>query len=202
MQVNKKKEKIMNIETREYKIKLMTPMLGTVPKSKEVYAKYIAGLHEDEVETVEEVEEGGWTGFHKDDNGLFIYDYMVKGTVKNALGAMIENGAIKKIVAYKKWCDELLHVYPRRLYFGVTEPDGVMERPLRAMTAKGPRVSLARSDMMNEGREISFRISLFKNNKGLDFNAIETALGFGQFCGLGQWRGSGGYGRFEVVTEV
>ena len=199
----------MKTEKKAFELELIAPMLGTVPKSKEVYSKYIAGKAIEknpdgadeiglEVETVQDVEEKGWTGFHQDENGLFIFDYMIKGTIKSGIEAMIENGSIKKIVAYKKWIDLFLHVFPRKIHFGIMEPDGVLERPLRAMTAQGPRVSLARSDTVNDGRTIKFELELFKNTKGLTLEAVETALGFGKYVGLGQWRGSGGYGRFIV----
>src|SRR5689334_1170656 len=93
-------------------IRLITEMLGTVPKNRDVYTKYIADkarqqLEKDagkdiplasgdeatseaieellklEPETIQEVEERGWTGFH-DTNGdgtgkFFLYDYHVKG---------------------------------------------------------------------------------------------------------------------------
>jgi len=182
--------------------------LGTVPKDKEIYRTYIAGkkndLDEDkvdeEVKTVEEVEEKGWTGFHKDDQGLFLFDYLIKGFLKSGIEVSMEMGAISKIVAYKKWIDLMAFVWPRRIYLGIQEPDGTLERPLRTMTAKGPRVALSRSDYVNEGREIAFEIEILKNNKGLNWDAVEQALDYGRFVGLGQWRGSGGYGRFELVS--
>ena len=64
------------------KIKLLEPMLGTVAKDPDVYRTYIESKKpetetEDEYLTVEKIEEKGWTGFHSDENGLFIYNYMV-----------------------------------------------------------------------------------------------------------------------------
>jgi len=192
---------------RAVRIKLIEKMLGTVPKNKDIYKTYIAGKRNDldkelvneEVETVEEVEEKGWTGFHKDEHGLFLFDYLIKGFLKSGTEVGMEMGAIDKIVAYKKWIDLVVFVWPRRIYLGLKEPDGVLERPLRTMTAKGPRVALSRSDYVNEGREICFEVQILKNKKGLNWDAIEQALDYGRFVGLGQWRGSGGYGRFELV---
>jgi len=71
------------------KIKTKTELLGTVPKDPEVYASWIetkkpAEIQENESENVEKIEEKGWTGFMKDENGLFIYEYMIKGFLKNA----------------------------------------------------------------------------------------------------------------------
>lgn len=186
-----------------YKIRLVTKMLGTVPKNKEVYAAYIAtkgpeNSVDEEVETVEEIEKGGWTGFHKDDE-VFIYSYMILGFLKNALQTLMENKAVKKIPAYKKWVDSLVFINPRRLYIGIKEPDGILERPLRAMTAKGPRITVTRSDYLQEGRIIEFEIEIFKNSKGIDHKLMDKLLEYGKYQGLGQWRGSGRYGQFEVV---
>ena len=199
----------METEKRKFQIRLLEAQLGTVPKDPEIYKAYIEnkardiqkannnGVAEDESVNVEKIEEKGWTGFHADDdNGLFIYNYMIKGFLKTAIQVLLESGSIKKITAYKSWIDKMVFIHPRKLYFRLKEPDGVLERPLRAMTAKGPRVSLARSDYVDRGRTIDFEIELFKNSKGLNFEAIEKALEYGQYMGLGQWR-SGGSGRFE-----
>lgn len=202
----------MNIEKKKITIELTSAMLGTVPKDPEVYASYIAMKApienaeeaDAEVETVEKIEEKGWTGFHRDENGIFIYNYMIRGFIKSAIEAMNENGAIKKIAAYKKWIDKMLFINPRRLYFSrdgkpIVDPEGVLERPLRAMTAQGPRVSLARSDVVNEGARLTFEVELFKNNKGLDMDIVMSVFDYGRYVGIGQWRGSGGYGQFKVI---
>lgn len=195
---------------KEYKlaIEFFTPMLGTVPKNKDVYAAYIADKVtdkkqlEDELKTVEEIEGKGWTGFHKsqDDKGLFLYNYMVKGFFKAAVEALMENGAVKKIPAYKKWIDRMIHVRPRRIYLGKTDPDGIIERPLRTMTPKGERVTVTRSDIIEEGTQLEFNIRILNNGKKINGDLLQAAFDFGQYCGLGQWRGSGGYGAFDVIS--
>ena len=204
-------------DARKIKIRLLTPMLGTVPYDKDVYAKYIVEKAKElakntgkkpeeieaEVETVEDVEMKGWTGFHKDEEGVFfIYEYMQKGFLKSAVETLQEGGVIKKIPAYKKWIDRLIQVTPRRIYFSgnPTEADGVLERPLRTMTPKGERVTVTRSDYMDVGRELEFTFGLLPNSKGLTWGVIETCLEYGQHIGYGQWRGSGGYGRFELLS--
>jgi len=194
----------MKLEKKSYKIELITKMLGTVPKNKEVYATYVATKgpendSDEEVETVQEAEEKGWTGFHGDEKGLFIYSYMILGFLKNSLQVLMENKAVNKIPAYKKWMDSLVFIDPRRLYFGKTEPDGNLERPLRAMTAKGPRVTVTRSDYISEGQTIEFEINILKNSKGIDHKLMKKLLEYGKFQGLGQWRGSGRYGQFDCV---
>jgi hypothetical protein len=200
----------MNSEKKEYQIEFTTPMLGTCPKNQEIYKNYISDKalkkypeREEEIltesEFVENAEEKGWTGFLKDENGLYIQDHMIKGFLKAAFETCMENGQIDKIPAYKKWLDVLVFVSPRKIYFNKQEPDEVIERPLRAMTAQGPRVTLTRSDSINEGTKINFTIEVLNNKKKINIDSIETALSFGEYVGLGQWRGSGGYGRFKVL---
>ena len=155
----------------------------------------------EEVETVEQTEEKGWTGFHKDENGLFLFDYLIKGFLKSGMEVSMEMGAVDKVVAYKKWIDLVVFVWPRRIYLGLMAPDGVLERPLRTMTPKGPRVALSRSDYVDEGRELTFEVEILKNNKGLTWDAIEQAFDYGRYVGFGLWGGSGGYGRFELVDR-
>jgi hypothetical protein len=178
-------------------IRLLTPMLGTVPKDPQVYTSYIESkkpddIKEDESSTVEQ-DEKGVTGFHSDDKGYFIYDYMVLGFLKNAGNTLKEILGIK---ALRSKIENFVMVSPRRIR--IPEPAGSLERPLRAMTAKGERVSLAKSDYIDEGAEISFTIDALPH-KEVTKKVISTILEYGQRKGLAQWR-NGGYGRFEVVN--
>lgn len=196
----------MDKEKLKVELVLKEKMLGTVPKNQDVYAKYIATKAplpengEAEVETVEEIEEKAWTGFHKDDNGYFIYNYMIKGFLKAACEVLQATGELKKIPSYKKWMDLLVFIHPRKLYFGKHEVDGVTERPLRAMTAMGPRVTVTRSDHFNPGTKIITEIEILKNTKGITPEVIMGCLKYGEYVGLGQWRGSGGYGQFAYTV--
>ena len=204
---------IFKTEKREVTIELVTPMLGTVPKNEGVYARHVLAKSDalmetnkaEELATVESIEEKGWTGYHRDDDGIFVYDYIIRGNIKSGIEAGMQNGVIPKIVAYKKWVDRMVFVEPRRIRFeNKPEPDDVLERPLRAMTAQGPRVSVVRSDIVNEGTRMTFSIELLhqkgtKKSSGITWATIETALTYGKYYGLGQWRGSGGYGRYRVV---
>ena len=188
------------MEKRVYQIRLETEMLGTVTKDPEVYKTYIESKRPEGVEgeaeylTVEKVEEKGWTGFHRDENGLFIYEYMVKGFLKHS-GNVLKDSL--KVKALRSKIDDFLFVTPRRIYLGKMEPDGVVERPLRAMTMQGPRVTLARSDYVDAGLEVGFEITLLPH-KDLTWEVVDTLLEYGQLSGLGQFR-NGGYGRFVVV---
>jgi hypothetical protein len=187
------------MEKHEVAIRLITPMLGTVPKDKEVYATFIESKKPEdapdkETETVEEIEEKGWTGFHQDENGLFVYDYLVKGFLRYAGNVLKDDLEVK---ALKSKLTDFLFVFPRRVYLGKIKPDGVLERPLRAQTMQGPRVTLARSDYIAEGTEITFEIGILKH-KEITVKLVRQLLDYGALQGLGQFR-NGGYGRFEVV---
>jgi hypothetical protein len=175
-------------------------MLGTVPKDKEVYKSYIASKAAtlengiEEVGTVEEIEAKGWTGFHRDEKGYFIYDYMIRGFLKEAGNTLKEAVKVKNL---KSKIDRYVFIYPRRIFLAA-ETDGHLERPLRAMTMQGPRVTLARSDYVKEGTVIRFQVKLLEN-KEITMDLIKELLEYGQFQGLGQFR-NGSYGRF--VFEV
>ena len=206
------------------RIKLIEDLLGTVPLNPEVYAAHIVTKTRKEIakaslspelkkqyeerldkggveekETVPEAEEKGHTGFHQDDDGLFLYDYLIRGFLKAAASAIkdkVNRGKTKKIIpwAHKAMVDELIFVSPRRIHLGKTEPDGLLERPLRAETAQGPRVALARSDYISAGLEFDFEIHVIDDIK-VPKKLLIMLLKYGKEKGLGQFR-NGSYGRF------
>lgn len=194
-------------EEREVCIRLTSPLLGTVAKDPEVYKTYIeskkpqekAGENEsatvDEA-TLEGIEAKGWTGFHKDEEGLFLYDYLIKGFLK-AAGNVLKGQLNKKNLRSK--IATQVFVSPRRIHLGQDEPDDMLERPLRAQTQQGPRVTLARSDVINEGKEITFTVKWLKGTTDFSEKVLKTLLEYGQVQGLGQFR-TGGYGAFEVIS--
>ena len=178
------------------------PLLGTVPKDAQVYASYIAGLNsDDELETVpEQAEEKGWTGFHEVNGKPILYDYVFKGFFKDACGMMRRSSGSKssKLSAYKKVIDGLLFVEPRRVPLTLSGPLSLLERPLRASTAQGERVALARSDAAPIGSSCTFTLTVLD---GVSLVLLEEWLDYGRFRGLGQWR-NGGYGRFHYEMEI
>jgi len=190
----------MNTHDIAVKIKLTERLLGTVPKDKTVYATYIGNKtteqnNTEEIATVQEIEERGWTGFHKDENGLFVYDYLVKGFLKNAANVLKDSLKIKNARAK---IQNYVFVMPRKIYFGKQKPDGVFERPLQAMTMQGPRVSLVRSDYIEAGLELDFIIKILEHKEITD-NVINELLQYGELQGLGQFR-NGSFGRFKFST--
>jgi hypothetical protein len=199
----------MKYVTYQVTFELIEPMLGTVPKDPDVYTRYIAQKKDrngnllipdekmiaEEVSTVpdpaDELEKSGWTGFHQDQNGLFLYNYVVLGFLKEAGNVLKEQLKIKNL---KSKIDQFVFVEPRRIYLGKDKPDGYIERPLRAMTMQGPRVTVVRSDYVDAGTRFTAQI-LVLDNKEINGEVLREILSYGRFRGLGQFR-NGSYGRF------
>jgi len=192
---------------KKYKItvEFLEPLLGTVPKDKDVYASYIAkkstnGDAADELATVPDVEETGWTGFHTLDDGTpILYDYVVKGFFKDACGALrrASGTASSKLTSYKKVIDGLVFAAPRQIKLIVPGELGVIERPLRAQTAQGERVALARSDTAPAGTMMEFELTIIG---AVSKTLLVEWLDYGALKGFGQWRNAG-YGKFTYSME-
>jgi hypothetical protein len=202
----------MITESRTYLLTGAEPILGSNPADPKVRETYIeskkpAVQTENESElTPEAVSENyGLTVFlrHPETNTPMLFDYTVRGFLKEALLTLSPQLGL---VAAKSKVDKYLFVSPRHIPLcGVSggrilTPDGVYERPLRAMTMQGPRVTLTGSEIINQW-QITATFTLLDNsgNKGkgaaLDWNAVENALDYGRYQGLGQFR-NGGFGRF------
>lgn len=210
----------MITETRKYLLTGTEPILGSNPADAKVRETYIeskkpATQSENESELTPDVvsENYGLTVFlrHPDTDKPMIFDYTVRGFLKEALLTLSPQLGL---VAPKSKVDKYLFVSPRHIQIcnhdssPVAEPDGVYERPLRAMTMQGPRVTLAGSEIINQWQvTVMFTLLDNKGSKGkgatLDWDAVESALDYGQFQGLGQFR-NGGFGRFtwERIEEA
>lgn len=235
---------MVNYVSFDFSAEFTEACLGTVPKDPDIYKSFIASKMqkketvkvenleekmEEETETVDATgpdgerlskqEAKGWTGFHKDDDGIFIYNYSLLGSIKANIRILNENGAIAKIKAFKKACDLCLVVDPRRIRFyrdknNILKPDGwekidaktykmmdapnCLERSLRASGPHGESVTLVRSDKIEAGTRFDFTIKILKNDMGLTPEALIKALKLAEICGMGQWRGSGGYGTYKI----
>ena len=192
-----------------YKVTLsfIEPLLGAVSKDKNVYASHIltrAALTDEqaaeELASVEHVEEKGWTGFHTNESGPFLYNYVIKGFFKDACGMLrrVPGTRSSKLSAFKKVIDGLVFIKPRQIPLIVNGELGVLERPLRAQTAQGDRVTVARSDTAPVGSSITFKVGVLGVvTPGL----LVEWLDYGQLRGLGQWR-NGEYGAFEYTLDL
>lgn len=96
--------------------------------------------------------------------------------------------------AYKKAIDGLIFVSPREIPYNLHGLKmGFCERPLRAQTTMGERVSIAKSESVPAGATAEFEIECL--DEKLE-DMVRECLDYGAKRGLGQWRNSG-KGRFE-----
>ena len=189
-------------------ITFIEPLIGTVPMNKEIYSDFVESkkppeIDDDEVDTVIEALEKGVTGFHVNgDEEPILYDYVIKGFFKDACGMLrrVTDTRSKKVTAYKKIIDGLVFVKPRQIVISGGQK-GMIERPLRAITAKGERVALAKSEIITDikGKApwMEFEVHVLGQVKE---NLLREWLNYGALRGLGQWRNAG-YGSFTYQME-
>jgi hypothetical protein len=209
------KERDMAQTMYDIELTFLEPLLGTTPLEEDVYTAFVGGKYEkegrgpvsdilaEELDSVavaaamnDEIEKGT-TGFHRLEDGTpMLYDYVIKGFFKDACGMLRRDGesSSSKLTAYKKVIDGMVFIQPRQIPIVVAGELGILERPLRAQTAQGERVALARSETVPVGSSIAFRVLTI--GKAVPRTLLEEWLVYGQLRGLGQWRNAG-YGRFE-----
>lgn len=175
------------------------PILGTSPANGEIYREFIgskapdASTVEDEVAALgaDAVAEKGMTVFPKLEDGTpFLWDYQIKGFFKGACFFLKKADGSKSasLKAYKKEIDGLVFVEPRKIPFQNVAEIRECQRPLRAQTAQGERVSLAMSEEIPEGAVIEFTVICMNKQ---DVPLVEEWLDYGSYNGIGQWRNSG-----------
>ena len=162
----------MKTKILKVKITFLEPVLGTWPSNQNVARDFIASKSpdaatiEDEVAALgaDAVADKGMTVFPRNENGEpVLYDYQIKGFFKDSCGMLARVGgktetgkkrAVNesgKISAYKKVIDGLIFPQPRMIPIKVNGEIGDCQRPLRAQTAQGERVSLANSEEIPAG---------------------------------------------------
>ena len=203
------------------KITFLEPVLGTWPNNKNIAEEFIASKAPD-ASTIEEeiaalgidaVTEKGKTVFPRNEAGdPVLYDYQVKGFFKDACGMLRRIGGKDektgkkkaanlsgKLTAYKSVIDGLIFVQTRMIPIQVNGEIRDCQRPLRAQTMQGERVSLANSEEIPEGSTAEFEvICLEKEHEAV----VQEWLDYGILRGIGQWRNSG-KGRFtyEIIDS-
>ncbi len=191
------------MKTMKVRLTFTEPILGTSPKNADVYRDFIGSKSPDAASVEEEVEalgvdavtEKGMTGFPRLDDGTpFLYDYQIKGFFKDTCGGLrkVKGTESSKIKAYKKEIDRLIFPEPRCISLMFSGDLGECQRPLRAQTMQGERVSLAISEEAPAGSVIEFSIVMLSDDHE---KAVREWLDYGKYSGIGQWRNSG-KGRF------
>ncbi len=194
----------MNIDVYQLKVTFTEPLLGTQPQ-KDVATEYTQskarekGLPvEDELETLPEMLDKGTTAFHKLDGQPIYYDYHVKGFLKEAGSVLNGTHGVK---ALRSKVGNTVFVQPRRIPLHLPEggETGFLERPLCGLTIQGPRVALARSEMLPAATWLEATLQVIAGP--ISESILRELLDYGQYKGFGQWR-NGGYGRFTYELSA
>ena len=188
------------------KLTLQEESLGMTPANEDVHRAYIASLAPDAKTMAEEIEEFGVDGVDAKgmtvfprlaDGTPFFYDYQIKGFFKDSCQMLARAGkngyeggkACAALKAYRKAIDGTLFIAPRKIPIQL---NGMMmdtcSRPLRAMTMRGERIGLSKSETIPEGSVIEFEIICL--DPKLEDMVCEC-LNYGALRGIGQWRNSG-----------
>ena len=182
---------------------LLEEILGTASNNPEIHSEFIASKAQDAKSREEEIAaigvdaeiEKGMTVFprNKDGNPL-MWDYQIKGFFKESCGARRKDTGSKsaKIKSYKKQIDLSIFVVEREIPFRFSGEIGSCQRPLRAQTAQGERISLANSETIPAGAELEFSVVTLIDS---DMSAVREWLDYGALHGFGCWRNSS-KGRF------
>lgn len=196
----------MKIEKFSVRINFIESILGSAPADPDIFTRFVSAkapspwLQAEENDTIpERTQDTGATVFHQDETGLFLFDYHLKGFLKEAGNVLKDTDGIK-IKNLRSKIDNYVFIQPRRIYLMrdgklVREEDDVLERPLRGMTARGERVSLVKSEVVHPPVYIEAAIEVLQH-KEVNVNVVRKLLDYGRFKGIGQWR-NGGWGRFE-----
>lgn len=197
------------MENINVRITFLEGPLGTAPNDEDVYRNFIgskapdAESLEDEVAALgaDAVAEKGMTVFPRNADGQPIFwDYQIKGFFKDScqmlsrIGGKDETGKKRKVnesskmTAYKKIIDGLIFVSPRQIPIAMSGDMSHCQRPLRANTMQGERVTLAMSEACPAASTISFTVSCLAPEHAA---AVREWLNYGCLRGLGQWRNSG-----------
>lgn len=114
---------------------------------------------------------------------------MCRGFLKSSANNLKNIVGIKNL---RSKVENYLFVFPRHIWLK-EEVDGNLQRPLRAETAKGPRTSIAVSEMV---KDVSIEVELhLLPHPELKWDVVEQILDYGKYEGISQWR-SASYGRF------
>ena len=187
---------------KEIKVQLtfIDDLLGTMPGNRDIFTDFVAKKAEtvnEEAEAipVDEALEKGTTVFPRTaDDKPFLYDYQIRGYFKESCKFLkkVDGTKSAKEKAYKQKIDGLIFVKDRQNVINTDKEIGICERPLRASTPQGERISLSRSESIAEGATIEFTVVCMVDS---DIDLVKEWLDYGRFHGTGQWRNSG-KGRF------
>jgi len=199
------------------RITLIEEMLGTACNNPKVYEEHIAKNSGDAKKIEEELaalpatelQKKAVTVFSRENGKPFIWDYQVKGFIKEAFGILTELSSkeIKvgrtKLTKYtfKRLVDNYVFVSPRKILpTRDVEMGPICTRSLRADHQGIEMVSLASSETLPAGTTFECEVGSMAPSLN---DLLCEAMDYGKLKGLGCWRNSG-KGRFEweVIDEA
>lgn len=193
----------MKMNEMRVRVTLIEEILGTASNNKDIHREFIASKAPDAMTREEEVEaigaeaeiEKSMTVFPRNKDGKpIMWDYQIRGAFKDSCGMLrnVSGSESSKVKAYKKYIDGLVFIKEREIPFVFDGEIGSCQRPLRAQTAKGERISLANSETIPAGAQLEFTICWYEDaKKQISRELIKEWLDYGKLHGLGQWRNSG-----------
>jgi hypothetical protein len=163
-------------------------------------------------ETFKELKMAGTTIFFwdKKTDKPCIGDHMVYGFLKaaaEAIGRTKEKkaGKVMHSTAYTQSlinqhvrCEDQFITFDKDIQRGEDGKPQYLQRSLRAMTAMGPRITLAKSEVMPAGATLKFTLKVMEQSD-ITKKVLEELFSYGEMSGLGQWRNAG-HGMF--ITEI
>lgn len=192
------------------KIQFTEDVLGTSNSDPKIHEDFIASKGPNAKTVQEEVAalgadavvEKAMTVFPKEDGNPFLWDYQIKGFFKAACGFLQRckgediSKESCKMKAYKKIIDGCIFPGPRKIMIDMNGGKmGTCQRPLRASTAQGERITLANSETVPAGSTIEFTVDILSDSYE---KAVHEWLAYGRYSGIGQWRNAS-HGRFQVL---
>ncbi|MBR3247892.1 MAG: hypothetical protein IKG03_05805, partial [Clostridiales bacterium] len=170
------------MKTARIKLTFLEPVLGSSPNDEDIYTRFIGDKAPDAPSLKEEIEslgedgadivaERGTTVFPRDVDGTPIFwSYQIEGFFKGTCGFLrtVPGTLSSKLKAYKKQIDGRIFVEGdesptnktgRKVRINDAFPIDLYQRPLRAQTPQGERVSLACSERIPEGANCEFNIT-------------------------------------------
>jgi len=203
---------------------IFTPILGSQP-TKDVASNFLASklpegkIPDDEYEMLPDALERGTTVFHRDESGMaYLWAYQLKGFLKYVGQTMNKSKLIGGIAGLRsKVVSNVFFIgendgspnnQERRIALHVNgHKEDHLERSLRAETAQGSRIALARSEMVGDDHLLDIgqcmyfycEIHILKGSV-ITEEVLRTMLDYGRYQGLGQWRG-GDFGKFVYELQ-
>ncbi len=222
MDKEKVKEEREGIELEKFKIsiKFISPILGSAPPQ-ETLSFYLAKQDEErkkqerrlKTEQEHQLSEATYTPeeklpddlpseekitrFRKDEHGVYLTNFQVKGFFKSAGEALTLQ---LKVKAIKSKIDRYVFIMPHKLYLHrdgkiIQTHDQLNLRPLTAMTMQGKRTSITVSEQIDSADIPELEVTMIKNSE-ITKDKLLSMLAYGTLSGISQWRNAG-YGQFE-----